>query len=186
MVIGVDFDGVVNDMLYLWVEKLNILTDKQVLVSELQDANIRLSYPELSDAEFFSPLYDAEFWDTVPLKPAAAETLKRLLEDGHKIYIVTSTLYEILPLALNNCLFKHCPFLNKRNVVILYDKFLFKCDVLLEDAAKNLEQGDFVKVLFNAPYNKENRPATSLCVESWEDFYELVQQLQRISMNCVV
>ena len=64
-----------------------------------------------------------------------------------------------------------------KNVIITYNKSLINCDILLDDAEHNLINFKGIKVLFDAPYNK-NSTVADFRVTSWKDFYELVTELK--------
>jgi len=182
MVIGLDFDGTINNMLDTWVEWLNKKHGTDVKVSDITDWELAKAFPDLSKRELFEPLNTPEFWYYVTIKPGAVEIIEKLIQDGHKIYIVTSSHYRTLPAKLDNCLFAHLPFLKKEDIIITYDKSLIKCDILLDDAEHNLINFRGIKVLFNALYNK-NSTVQDFRVTSWEDFYELVNELKIVGMG---
>ena len=182
MIIGLDFDGTINNMLDTWVEWLNKKHGTDVKVSDITDWELAKAFPDLSKRELFEPLNTSEFWYYVTIKPGAVEIIEKLIQDGHKIYIVTSSHYRTLPAKLDNCLFAQLPFLKKEDIIITYDKSLIKCDILLDDAEHNLINFRGIKVLFNALYNK-NSTVQDFRVTSWEDFYELVNELKIVGMG---
>ena len=173
MVIGIDFDGTINNMLDTWIAWLNKKHGYSVKASDVTEWELAKVFPTLTKSELFEPLNTPEFWDEVSIKEDAAAVIARLIKDGHEIYIITSSHYRTLPAKLDRCLFAHLPFLKKENVIITYNKSLIKCDLLLDDAEHNLRDFTGTKVIFDAPYN-QNCVCADHRVSTWKEFYELV------------
>lgn len=177
MKIGIDFDGVLNNMLETWVKWLNKNYDGyQVKPEEITEWTLSTHYPELTEAELFAPLGCAEFWAEVPIRYEAPEVVERLLAEGHELYIITSSYYTTLRCKLEKCLFTHFPYLTEQNIIVTYDKSLIRVDLLIDDAEHNLKNFFGIRVIFDTPYNK-----TCSCadyrVASWKEFYVLVSEL---------
>lgn len=177
MIIGLDFDGTINNMLDTWVAWLNKNHGMSVDASMITDWSLENTFSNLSIKELFEPVDTPEFWDEVTIKPGAAEVIKKLIADGHAIYVVTSSHYKTLSYKFKNCLFAHLPFLTKENVIVTFDKSLIRCDVLLDDAEHNLVNFPGIGVVFDAPYNK--CCSADYRVSSWNEFYELITLINK-------
>lgn len=176
MIIGIDFDGVINNMLDTWVKWLNIKHGTSVQVKDVTDWEMVKSFPSLTLEELFAPLNTPEFWDEVSIKKEAPEVIERLMAEDHEVYVVTSSHYKTLDYKLKKCLFAHLPFLDKEHVIITYNKSLIRCDVLLDDAEHNLSNFTGVRVLFDAPYN-QGCSCADYRVGTWKEFYILISEL---------
>ena len=174
VIIGIDFDGTINDMLDTWVSWLNKSHGTSVKVSDITEWELSKQFPKLSKSELFAPLNDPDFWYYVTIKPDAVIVIKDLIDKGHKVFIVTSSHYRTLPAKLDRCLFEHFPFLNKENVIITYDKSLIRCDMLLDDGEHNLTDFPGIRVLFDAPYNTNSNVA-DYRVHTWKEFSDLME-----------
>ena len=182
MIIGIDFDGTINNMLDTWIEWLNQRYGTKVKFEDIVDWELAKVFPMLSKEDLFAPLSQPEYWRAVTMKSDAVEIIKKLLDEGHEIYVVTSSHYRNLPAKIDNCLLLHLPFLKKENIIITYNKAIINCDVLLDDAVHNLINFKGIKVLFDAPYNK-NSTIEDFRVTSWKDFYELITELKTIGIG---
>lgn len=184
MIIGIDFDGVINSMVETWIEWLNREHGYSVKVDEVTSWELHGQYPKLSGTDFFAPLFTPEFWDEVPIKKDAPEVIERLLAEGHEIYVVTSSHYKTLPYKLKKCLFAHFPKLTEENVIITYNKSLIRCDLLVDDNLQNLINYPGGRVLFDAPYNRgpEADAMVDYRVGSWKELYMLVAGLAKRAM----
>lgn len=177
MILGIDFDGVMNDMLDTWVTALNDAYGTSVATDDIQHWEMKKAFPNLTEDELFAPLHLADFWDQVAVKYEAPEVLSKLIIEGHRIYVVTTTHYDTVKAKFTKCLFKHFPFLSHHNIIITYNKSLINCDLLLDDAEHNLIDFKGIRVLFDAPYNK-HATAQDYRVSSWKEFYILVNGLE--------
>lgn len=177
MVIGLDFDGVMNCMLETWLEWLNTRHGLAVKFKDVKNWELEKCYTTLTKDELYAPLHFADFWSEVKIQENAPEVIERLIQEGHQVYVITSTHYDILSAKFKNCLLKHFPFIKKENIIITYNKSLINCDLLLDDAEHNLVNFHGIKVIFDAPYNK-NASIADFRVTSWEDFYELISELK--------
>ncbi len=176
MTIGLDLDGTINNMLEFWLRWLNNTHNTNVQVKDVVEWDISKVYPNLTTAEIYKPLETPEFWSEVSIQEDAVQVIERLRQENHKIYIITSSHYAILPEKLKRCLFANISFLSKEDVIVTYDKSLIRCDLLLDDAEHNLIGFQGIRVLFDAPYNKQ-ATIFDFRVSSWKEFYILISEL---------
>jgi 5'(3')-deoxyribonucleotidase len=182
MIIGLDFDGTINNMLETWIDWLNQRHGTTVKIEDVVEWELTKVFPTVSKKDLFAPLSDPDYWSAVTFKPNAVKVIKKLIDEGHEIYIVTSSHYRTLPPKIDKCLLAYLPFIKKENIIITYNKALINCDVLLDDAEHNLINFKGIKVLFDAPYNKKSTVA-DFRITSWEDFYELVTELKIVGIG---
>lgn len=178
MVIGIDFDGTINSMLEKWLEWLNRAHDRHVQYEHVTEWEVWKQYPDLQEESIFEPLNTPEFWDEVEIKQDAAEVIRQLIKERHRILIITSTHHRLLHEKMKRCLFKHLPFLKKEDVIVTYDKSLVRCDLLLDDGEHNFKNFIGTRVIFDAPYNRD-ATLVDYRVGSWKEFYVLIRGLDR-------
>lgn len=177
MKIGIDFDGVMNNMLETWVEWLNKEHGAHVKAEDVTEWELSKKYPYLDKSDLFKPLNTPEFWDEVTIKHEAPEVVEKLIAEGHEVYVITSTHYKILPYKFKRSLFAHFPYLTKENLIVTYNKALINVDLLLDDGVHNLKDFRGIKVVFDAPYNRDFEG--DYRVATWKEFYILVSGLAR-------
>lgn len=178
LTILVDMDDVLENLVECWIAELNLRFGTAVSVDDVTTWNIAEVFPSLTPKQVFSPLYDTDFWAKLSALPGAQEYLKRLIDDGHKIRIVTASYYETLP-AKMELLFREFPFLNWNDVIVAHDKKLIRGDVLIDDAIHNLEDAPYNKLLFHRPYNKDYDAAANgmIRVYNWCDIYREIEKM---------
>ena len=180
LTILVDMDDTIENLLEAWVDYLNFKNGVDVSPEDINEWDITRAYPMLSEEQIFEPLYDHDFWYTVTPKEGAADVLQQLINDGHRVLIVTSSYLESLRSKMMSVLFNYFPFLCWDDVIVTAHKQLIKGDVMIDDGAHNLEGGDYAKLLMDAPHNKyyDAEANGMMRVHNWEEIYKVIEGLK--------
>ena len=77
---------------------------------------------------------------------------------------------------MNGLLFRYFPFLTWDRVIVTGRKQMIRCDVLIDDGVHNLEGGDYKKILFTAPHNRQYDAEANGMVraDTWEDVIRII------------
>ena len=118
LTILVDMDDTIINLLDAWVDRLNRSYGTEVKAEDVTQWNIAKSFPSLTSEQVYSPLLCDDFWYNVLPKEGAAEALRQLINDGHKVLIVTSSLYQTLRTKMDVTLFGYFPFITWKDVII--------------------------------------------------------------------
>ena len=174
-------DDVIENLSVTWIDYLNNKYGTEVDREIVRDWDMAAAFPELTREQIYSPLCDPELWKAVPPKEGAAKYMSMLLEDGHEIYIVTTSDYRTIKTKTEEVLFKYFPFIDWNHVIITSSKQMIRGDVLIDDGIHNLIDGEYEKILFDAPYNRNfNAEAHGIVrVSNWEEIYELITSLSK-------
>ena len=105
--ICVDMDDTIVNLVPAWIDWLNRKHKTNVQYEDVTDWDISKFFPTIKPTEVFEPLFDDSFWYYVEPREGALHYVKKLIDDGHKVYICTSSHYKTLTSKLENCLFKH-------------------------------------------------------------------------------
>ena len=184
LTICIDMDDTIEYLLPAWLRWLNNKYNLNVTPEMINSWDITEYFPPLTIGQICEPLHIPEFWDTVRPMSDAIEYIDKLIQDGHKVYICTSTDYRIAPEKFNRCLFKHFPFIDKHNVITCYNKQMINCDVLVDDALHNLIGGSFIGLLMYAPHNKNIDITEHKNIEkvyNWKEIYNFISELSEIA-----
>lgn len=181
MTILVDMDDVLENLSEAWIDALNEEYGTEVDYREERDWKMEKSFPDLTPAQIYAPLYDEAFWARVKPIPGAAEVLDRLIRDGNEIFVVTTSNYTTLKTKMEDVLFKYYPFLDWRNVIVATHKQMVRGDVLIDDGPHNLVGGEYAKILFDAPHNRKFNAerAGVIRVKDWNEVREVLEFLSR-------
>ncbi len=179
LTVMVDMDDTIENLKAIWIDRLNARYGYQVDPESVIEWNIAKSYPGLTREQVYDVVLEADLYDVMEPLPGAVEALRKIQEDGHRLLIVTTTNYEIVPAKMTRFLFKYFPFIDWHDVILTHYKPLLKGDVLIDDGIHNLEGADYVKVLFSASHNRlyDAEANGMIRVDNWTEAYEVVRKL---------
>ncbi|MBQ6067235.1 MAG: hypothetical protein IJK89_10495 [Clostridia bacterium] len=179
MTILVDMDDTIEQLLQAWVAGANETYGYNVAYEDVTDWNVSKAFPGLTWEQVYAVPMRPGFWDTVLPVPGAAEALRRFMEAGHEVLIVTATPFESVPEKIGGFLFKHFPFLIWDQVIIAGKKQRIKGDVLIDDGVHNLVGGDYVKLLMTAPHNRAYDAEANgmIRVHTWEEIEAVIDRI---------
>ena len=178
--ICIDMNDTIEDLVQAWIIWLNKKYGTSVTYKDITDWQIWQFFPTLTKQQVYDVLIEPEFWKTVQPKYDAIKYIKQLKDDGFDVYICTHSLYKCLKEKMEEVLFKYFPFITWNDVIVMQNKQMLMCDVLIDDGPHNLVDGDYHKILYSTPYN-QNTDDYGLYdyqrAHNWEEVYELVNSL---------
>ena len=179
MTILVDADGVLENLTSELTALLNEKYGTNVQFEKMRDWGFSKAFPELTYEQIFSAELEETLYDRIRPIGDAPEYLKKLIDDGNAVYIVTSTPYEAISLKMKKVMGRFFPFLTWENFIIASRKQMIKGDVLIDDGIHNLLGGDYRKILFDAPYNRDYDAEANgmIRVSSWEEIYKAITHM---------
>lgn len=179
LTILVDMDDTIECLLVEWLHILNARHHRFVTPDDIHSWNIQEYYPGLSSDQVYAPLYTKELWESVKPKWDAIEYLRKLQEDGHEVYIVTSSNFKTIQTKYESIIGRYFPFINLNHMIVCAKKQMIRGDVMVDDGVHNLEGGEYVKVLMTAPHNREyNAEENDMHrVDNWWEAYALITGL---------
>ena len=180
MIILVDMDDTIEQLLPALVNRANERFHRSASVDEITDWSIVCAYPGIEKRQILNLMYEPGFWDTVEPVPGAADALRYLMDKGHQVYIVTASEFDHIPEKMERVLFRYFPFLSPDQVIITGRKQMIRGDVLIDDGIHNLEGGEYRKILFTAPYNKDYDAEANgmIRVHNWKEIIEVIDRMQ--------
>ena len=180
----VDVDEVLNNLLERWVDYLNERYSAHAKAQDLKVWSLCGIFPQLTEEEANRPLYEEALWQSLSPRPDSVTYLKRLIDDGHDVWIVTASVYQTLP-AKMDWLFRHYPYLTWDKVILTAKKQLIRADVLIDDGIHNLEGGDYCKILYDSPNNRhyDARSNGMIRVYTMKEAYHVINKLL-LTGNC--
>lgn len=178
LTILVDMDDVLENLVECWVDELNKKCGSSLCEEDITDQRIAKFFPSLTNEDLFSPLNTAEFWGKIAPMQNAQDILKKLIDDGHTIRIVTASHYATVPAKIKRLLEMY-PYLKWEDVIVASDKSLIFGDIMIDDGTHNLEVTSCgLAVLFDRPHNRSynDEAAGMVRVETWDEIYEVVSE----------
>ncbi len=179
MIILVDMDDTIEQLLKTWVERANEKYHRNVTLDQITDWNVAAPYPGVTKREIYGVTYEPGFWSAIEPMPGAAEALKHFIDEGHEVFIVTATEIEHVEEKMKGLLFRYFPFLTWDRVIITARKQMIRGDVLIDDGVHNLLGGDYRKILFTAPHNRDYDAEGNgmIRVHTWEEIVDIIDRM---------
>lgn len=180
-IIAVDMDDTIENLLEAWTKWLNKKYGYDVDYTQIYDWRMGVTYPELTNEQIFEPLSLKDFWNTVTPKEDAMIYLKKLYEEGFKIYICTSSHYNTIQYKCQSIIERYFSFLDYHNIITMFNKQLLKCNVLVDDGTHNI-LGDYYGILYTAPHNysfNTEKYTNVSRANNWEEVYNQIKELYK-------
>lgn len=177
--ICIDMDDTIENLLDSWIDALNKEFNTSVNVEQITDWSIVNFFSALTPQQIFAPLYRNDFWKTVKPKKDAVSYIKRLIDDGYKVYICTNSNYKTIKTKLDEVLFKHFIYFSPKDVIITSNKQLINADIMIDDGVHNLIGGNYKKILMDAPHNRNfsEQEHGIVRVKNWREIYMLIKKM---------
>ena len=181
MIILIDMDDTIERLLEHWVDLVNEKYERNVTCEDVVEWDVSKAFPGLTHREAYEVLLDDEIWKGVEPIPGAAEAMKRFQERGHRVLLVTASPFESIRGKMEYLLQSHFPFLTWDDVIVTRHKQLIRGDVLIDDGFHNLLDGEYRKILVDAPYNRQfDAEAHGMIrVSSWEEIERVVEEIEQ-------
>ncbi|MBQ7980244.1 MAG: HAD hydrolase-like protein [Oscillospiraceae bacterium] len=180
MIILVDMDDTIENLTETWINYANKRFGTSVNAADITTWDPSEAFPNVAHEDMYALLLEDELYETVKPFEGSAHYLEKLIADGHEIFIVTNSPYQVMKVKTEKVLFRYFPFISWKNVIITGSKHLIKGDVLIDDGVHNLEKGDYAKLLFTAPHNRSYNAEENgmVRVGSWEEVYGVIKSYE--------
>lgn len=181
MIVALDLDCVINNLMEKTLEFYNTHNNKNIQMSDLTSYNF-YDCLKKEDADGIIKLFkNKALWDSLTPINGARDGLKKLVDDGHKVYIVTATAPENFAWKIQ-WIKKYFPFFNPNNVIRMMDKSLMQADVIIDDCLDQLLAHKMCdRICLDYPWN---RNITDFIYDirrcqNWKEILEAVNQIKK-------
>lgn len=179
MIICFDIDNVINDLTEKTIALYNAHTNKNIQMSDITTYNF---YDCLSkeDADGIISLFkDKRLWDSLKPLSHSQEALKKLIKQGHRIFLATAT----DPINFEwKCewLSRYFNFIPTDNIIRIMDKSLLRIDVMVDDHLSNLTSNVCERVCLDYPWNQSKTKDYTYDIKraySWDDIVDIINNI---------
>lgn len=182
MTILVDFDNVMVNTGEAWVATLNRRYCTSVDYNDVTEWDITRFFPGIERDDIYAPLSDGSVWESVVPVDGSQEFIQKMIDDGHEVYVATSSSLNTIGKKWKEVLQKFFPMIHHNNVIVASKKQMLKADILIDDAPFNIEGGEYFGILFDAPHNrsyelpavKPHSAPTIVRASDWNKIYDWV------------
>lgn len=185
MILGFDLDGVVVDSPQRVVAYINERLGLNLTMDNFTTYCMEDALPDQYKWIVSAAFKDPEMWRTVKLIDGAYDTIKKLYEEGHEIWFVTSSLPSNLRKKINH-LARNLDFLPKDYVwlhtINTQNKQLIRLDILVDDALFNLvSDRTYASICFDMPYNQTDDWLIPNFYRAygWHDVYGYIKMIEK-------
>lgn len=173
--LAVDIDNTLWDLIRPWIRLYNILYKDDVQYEDITQYEFFDKLKTESKSEMLNLLTSEGFWTSVLPYENSYEYLRKL-NDEYELYIVTSTSYRT-PKDKFDRLFDIFDFLTEDQLIITSNKTLLNIDIMVDDCIDHLTEGNYMKFLIDAPYNRSVNDDTIIRVDDLKDVYDYLHKL---------
>lgn len=157
MVICCDVDGVLNDLMQVTLGIYNERNHASIKLDDITCHGLENCFePNIANG-IKSIFNEPSLWGKVKPITGSQDALKRLINDGHQVYIITNNPPHTYSQKFD--WIKHYyPFIDSSKIICMKDKWMFRCDIMIEDCIETLlEKPYYHRVLMNQPWNQSNK-----------------------------
>jgi 5'(3')-deoxyribonucleotidase len=185
MILGFDLDGVVVNSPQMVIAYINERLGLNLTMDNFTTYCMEDALPDQYKWIVSAAFKDPEMWRTVKLIDGAYDTIKKLYEEGHEIWFVTSSLPSNLRKKINH-LARNLDFLPKDYVwlhtINTQNKQLIRLDVLVDDGLFNLVSNrTYASICFDMPYNRTDDWLIPNFYRAygWHDVYGYIKTIEK-------
>lgn len=179
--IAIDFDETLFPTLERVIEIYNKRYNTNIEMSQITTYNLAGSLSAEVADELIDLFVDKNVYSCLQPYKGAPRAIKALIEQGHEVYIATSTDVRNMEYK-EQLLQKHFPFIPKNNFIRIHNKSLLNVDVLVEDKLDNLKSTFADRVCFDQPWNrdKDTDYVYSIArVRHWGEIINVINDIER-------
>lgn len=181
LVVCVDVDEVLNDLMTKTIIMYNNKYNAHLSIEDFTDYDIFKDLP-YDDAEKLVALWqEEELWNSLEPRKGAQRGIKKLVDDGHEVYLATSTHYKNFAWKVE-WLQHYFGMVSTKNIICIGNKGLLNCDVLIDDCVDNLLANKLChRVLLDCHWNQHVRDDVRLItrVHNWDEIIEVVNKISK-------
>lgn len=184
MRIGIDLDNVVVNTTESVIEYLNErIPNLNAKMEDMKQYWLEKNLPSAYSLLVQESFENKKMWKKVKLIKGAKKYIKKLFEDGHEIYFVTSSLPENLRKKIKH-LTRELDFLSEdyvwKHTVNIQYKQLLNLDVLIDDCMDNLTgTRTYKSICFAYPWNECIADPRIFRCNDWRSIYATVNIMGR-------
>ena len=182
MVIVCDVDDVICNLQEVVVNLFNERHGSSYKVNDFTDYDVMNVLPT-QDGIVIRDMYgEPGLYNNVRPMPGAQESLQKLINMGHKVYLVTAAIPKTYGEKVE-FIKRYFPFINEENIVCMKHKWMFKADVMIEDNLQTLlAKPHYHRVLLDRPWNKCNKDYVydiKRCY-NWDDVVAAINEINEL------
>lgn len=155
MTILIDMDNVLCNLQEYAVSKYNKKYGTNYTLEDFNEYDIADTLGIDNAAKMKEIYADADIYNYLTPIKGAKNALQKFINAGHRVYVVT----DAIPCTFErkvNWIKNYFPFIDESHIVSMKHKWLFKCDVMIEDRLETLINGlHYDRICLDYPWNRK-------------------------------
>lgn len=172
MVICIDLDNTLNNLQEVAVGVFNERYNTHYTLKDFKTYSISECLNKEEATNMKAIYNEAGIYNLVSPLSGARNVLQKLKKAGHEIYIVTHTMSNMFQEKVD--WIKYHFDIDESHIIAMRHKWLFKCDLMIEDNMDNLLGGHhYDRICFDYPWNRQAKHVG--------DLYDQIYDIHRVS-----
>lgn len=180
MIICVDMDNVLCNLHETAIQIFNNTYGTSYTINDFQHYDMSECLNK-KDATYMKNIYgEPGVYDMVSVLTGAKNAIQRLQKTGHEIYIVTDAIPSTFEEKVN--WIKYNFGIDEAHIISMKHKWLFRCDVMVDDNLDNLLSGHhYDRILFDYPWNRNVHDEVYDIhrVQNWNNALDVINQINK-------
>lgn len=179
--IAIDFDSTLFSTIERVIELYNKRHNTSLDISQITMYNLYDNFDADVADELTDLFVDKSVYDCLQPYKGAVRAVKTLVEQGHEVYIATSTDVRNMEWK-EDLLQKYFPFIPKQNLIRIHNKALLNVDVLVEDKLENLKNTFADRICFDQNWNRDESADFAYSIyriHHWGEINNVIQSIER-------
>ena len=179
MVIACGVDNVICNLQEVVVNLFNKCYGSHYTLNDFTEYDVMNVLPT-QDGIVMRDIYgESDLYNKVKPLPGAQDSLQKLISDGHQVYLVTDAIPKTYGEKVE-FIHRYFPFIDDGHIVCMKHKWMFKCDIMIEDNPQTLlARPYYYRICFDQPWNRQVNDWTydiHRC-KNWNEIVEVVNKI---------
>lgn len=179
MIIAVDVDDTICNLQEVVVDLFNKRFNSHYTLNDFTEYDIMNVLPT-QDAIVMKDIYgESGLYNKVKPMPGAQDTLEKLINLGHQVYLVTAAIPKTYGEKVS-FIKRFFPYIDDNHIVAMKHKHMFRADIMIEDNLQALLAGQhYHRILVNRPWNQSSKDwvyGINRC-NNWSEIHEVVNKI---------
>lgn len=157
MIIAIDIDDTLCNLQEVVIGLFNDRYGSHYTLKDFTEYDIMNVLPT-KDAIIMKDIYgEVGLYDKVKPLNGAKKALEKLINLGHQVYLITAAVPKNYGEKVD-FIKRFFPCIDESHIVSMRHKWLFNCDVMIEDNLQTLiAKPNYHRICFNMPWNQSNK-----------------------------
>lgn len=181
MILAIDIDNCLNNLQEVVTNLFNERYGTNYTLNDFTAYDVMNVLPTEEAIKMRNMYGEAGLYDLVKPLPGSQEALQKLINNGHQIYLVS----DVIPKTYGEkveFIHRYFPFIDDAHIVAMKHKYLFRCDIMIEDNLANLiAKPYYYRICFNYPWNEttdmKDWTYNLYRCYNWEDIVNAVNEI---------